>query len=108
MPNFSFLNRSVAYNSETTVFYITNGATGPLFNLNQLNVVSPSGCGYFLLRLYKNSCLLATLATPSVAQYTNFINQTINLILEPGSSMYGTVTNLDVSQATHTIEGTLE
>jgi hypothetical protein len=108
MPTFSFLNRTVTYNSETTIALITNGVVGPLFNLTQLYIQSPTGAPYTIFRIYKNSVLLNSLATPTVAQFTNILNQLINVVLEPGSVISISAVNLDPSQSTHAYEGSIE
>jgi hypothetical protein len=108
MPAFSFLNRSVAYNSETTICQITNGTAGPFYNLGQIYIVSSTGSPYTLFRIYKNSVLLNTLATPTVSQFTNILSQLINIILEPGSTLSIGAVNLDPLQVVHAYEGTLE
>jgi hypothetical protein len=108
MANFQFLNRSVPFNTSTEICYINNSSVGPLFNLNTINIISPSGCPYSIFRFYKNGIEFFPTATPTISQNTNVLNLTQNILIAPGENLSIDCVNLDPLQQTHSMEGSIE
>jgi hypothetical protein len=108
LPNFAFLNRSVAYNSETEICFVNNGTTGPLFAMANLYIMSPSGCAYTIFRFYINGILGMTLGTPSISEWTNILDEEKDLQIGPGSTLQVTAVNLDPSGSNQSYEGSIE
>jgi hypothetical protein len=108
MPTFEFLNRAVPYNVETEIGFLNNGTVGPYFAFSNLYILSPTGCQYFLIRVYKNSILLNSFGPPTFSLFTSLIDENKNIQLEPGSNLSITALNLDPSQATEAFEGSLQ
>jgi hypothetical protein len=105
MALISFLRRNCLPQEESEISFTYNGV-GPI-TFNKLIVSSPTGCSYFILRVYKNGILLLTVPIPSVFKAQNIVDEFFNFGLEKSGTLRVTAANLDPLGQNHSFEGSI-
>ena len=103
MAYFSYLRKTVTPNTETECGIFTNSQV--FLTLRGLTLISPTGCPYFILRIYKNNILYYTYSPQTVYKNSNIIKENINIPFEKGTTIKITINNLDPLGQNHDFEG---